>query len=173
MINNNTNLKVLILMSVLAGLLIFTGCGDSNPVKLSPEEVQGRYDITEFIFTPDAEALMAANVRDTLVLDKTSLLLLDGGQFAINYQFIGGEEAFISGEFTVTKSEVELKMSDAAENRLNSLLLHTPLKLSRSEETTSLETSTVKTKDLSLFSDRYAGIPPVEGVFRMKVVKRE
>lgn len=160
-------------MVILVGFLLLTGCGDSNPVNLSPEEVQGRYDFTEFIFTPDAEALMAANVLDTLVMDKTSLLLLDGGQFALNYQFIGGQEAFISGEFTVTKSEVELKMSQASESRLNTLLLHTPLKLTRSEESSNLETTVVKTKDLSLFSDHYAGIPPVQGVLILNLVKRE
>lgn len=171
--NIYTNLKLLSPMVILFALMLLTGCGDSNPVKLSPEEVQGRYDFTEFIFTPNAGALMPANVLDTLVKDRTSLLLLDGGQFALNYQFKGGPEAFISGEFTVTKSEVELKMSDGSESRLNAILLHTPLKLARSEGSSNLETSVVKSKDLSLFSDRYAGIPPVEGVLRLNLVKRE
>jgi len=173
MVNTYTNLKLLSLMAILFGFLLFAGCSDSNPVTLSPEEVEGRYDFTEFIFTPDAGALMAANVLDTLVLDKTSLLLLDGGQFALNYQFIGGQEAFISGEFTVTKSEVELKTSEGSESRLNEILLHTPLKLARSEESSNLETSVVKTKDLSSFSDHYAGIPPVQGVLILNLVKRE
>lgn len=173
MITNNTNSKILSLAAILIGFIAFTGCGDDNPVKLSPDEVQGRYDFTEFVFDPDAEALIAANVLDTLVMDRTSLLLLDGGQFALSYQFIGGEESLISGDFTVTESTVELNMSSGSEDRRNELLLHTPLRLIRNLETSSLETVVVKDKDLSLFSDRYAGIPPVEGELKIKLVLRE
>lgn len=169
----NTKSKILALAAILIGFITITGCGGDNPVKLSPEEVQGRYDFTEFIFIPDAEALMAANVLDTLVLDRTSLLLLDGGQFALNYQFKHGGESLISGDFSVTESVVELKMSSGTEGRRNELLLHTPLKLIRNLETSRLEIMEVRTKDLSLFSDRYKGIPPVEGVLRIKLVLRE
>jgi predicted small lipoprotein YifL len=171
--SNITNSKILALVAILIGFISFTGCGDSNPVKLSPDEVQGRYDFTEFIFTPDAEALIAANVLDTLVMDRSDLLLLDGGQFALSYQFQEGEESLIFGDFTVTESAVELKMSSGAEERQNDLLLHSPLRLTRNLETSSLATIEVKTKDLSLFSDRYAGIPPVEGELRIKLVLRE
>lgn len=173
MIPNNINTKILALAAMLIGFISFTGCGDDNPVKLSPDEVQGRYDFTEFIFTPDAEALAAANVLDTLVMDRTSLLLLDGGQFALSYQFIDGEESLISGDFTVTASAVELNMSSGSEERQKELLLHSPLRLSRNLENSSLETVEVSTKDLSLFSDRYAGIPPVEGELRIVLVPRE
>lgn len=173
MIINNTNSKILVLVAVLIGFISFTGCGDDNPVRLSPDEVQGRYDFTEFVFDPDAAALMNANVLDTLVMDRTSLLLLDGGQFALNYQLIGGEESLISGDFTVTESVVELKMSSGSEERQNQLLLHSPLRLTRNMQTSNLATMEVKTKDLSLFSDRYAGIPPVEGELRIRLILRE
>lgn len=173
MLTNNTNSKILALVAILIGFITVTGCGDDNPVRLSPDEVQGRYDFTEFVFNPDAAALMTANVLDTLVMDRTSLLLLDGGQFALNYQFINGEESLISGDFTVTESAVELNMSSGSEERQNELLLHSPLRLIRNMETSSLELREVRTKDLSLFSDRYAGIPPVEGELKIKLVLRE
>ncbi|NBC64924.1 MAG: hypothetical protein GVY07_04565 [Bacteroidetes bacterium] len=77
MISKNTSSKIFALVAILIGFKSFTGCGDDNPVKLLPIEVQDRYDFTEITFTPDAEALMTANVLYTLVMDKTSLLLLD------------------------------------------------------------------------------------------------
>lgn len=173
MISKNTYSKILALVALLIGFISFTGCGDDNPVRLSPDEVQGRYDFTEFTFIPDAGALMAANVLDTLVMDRTSLLLLDGGQFALNYQFINGEESLISGDFTVTESAVELNMSSGSDDRQNELLLHSPLRLIRNMESSSLETREVRTKNLSLFSGRYEGIPPVEGELRIKLVLRQ
>jgi hypothetical protein len=139
------------------------GCDLSDPVRVLPEDVAGNYTFNEFIFVPDASALDAANLLDTLVIDNTRLRLLDGGQFTLNYQFQGGSESLISGDFTVNESEIRLQAASGSEARLTSLLLHSPITFTRDIDNNRLESMRTKTVDLSSYSSRYAGVPPVQG----------
>jgi hypothetical protein len=169
-----TTLRITILAILFAvGAMSLTNCDKSNPVNVLPEDVAGTYDFIQFVFIPDAAALESANLLDTLVVGNTNLRLLDGGQFTLNYQFMNGPESIISGDFSVSTSEIRLAAAAGSEARLASLLLHSPLRLKRNIDLDKLESTTTKTVDLSAYSGRYAGVPPVRGRLILELVLRD
>lgn len=171
---HNKTTRIIAVMALLAvGSIMNTSCDKSNPVQVLPEDVAGTYDFQQFVFIPDAVALESANLLDTLVVENTNLRLLDGGQFTLNYQFVGGPEAIISGDFRVSSTEIRLQAAAGSEARLASLLLHSPLRLRRNIDLDKLEASVTKTVDLSAFSGRYAGVPPVAGRLVLELILQD
>ena len=166
--------KIITVVALLAVVsIINTSCDKSNPVRVLPEDVAGVYDFQQFIFIPDASALEPANLLDTLVVDNTNLRLLDGGQFTLNYQFKGGSEAIIAGDFSVSSTEIRLQAAAGSEARLASLLLHSPIRMRRNIDLDKLEASVTKTVDLSAYAERYAGVPPVRGRLLIEMILRD
>jgi hypothetical protein len=166
--------KIIAVAALLAvGSIMSSSCDKSNPVRVLPEDVAGTYDFQQFVFIPDAAALEPANLLDTLAVDNTNLRLLDGGQFTLNYQFQGGSEAIISGDFSVSATEIRLQAAAGSEARLASLLLHSPLRLRRNIDLDKLEASATKTVDLSAYAERYAGVPPVRGRLVIEMILRD
>ncbi|MCH8569538.1 MAG: hypothetical protein LAT67_14795 [Balneolales bacterium] len=153
--------------------LLWVGCSKDNPVNILPSEVAGTYDFIRYEFVPSAAAIQPANVLDTLVVQNTFLRLTEGGQFLLNYQFINGPESIISGNFSITANRVELQPAAGSEARLTSLLLQPPLRLDRipaqGQFRDSLEMAKEQVVDLSNFSNRYDGIPPVPGVLFLQL----
>ncbi|MCH8557410.1 MAG: hypothetical protein LAT84_06310 [Balneolia bacterium] len=141
-----------------------------------PEEVAGTYDFDRFEFVPSASAIQPAVVLDTLVAENTFLRLTSGGQFLLNYQFQNGPESLISGNFSVSANRVELQPSAGSEARLTSLLLEAPILLTRvpvsgqSRDSFNMENS--QTVDLSVYSGRYEGLPPVPGILFLDLSPR-
>lgn len=153
-------------------LLILSGCDKENPINVLPSDVAGDYQFTEYQFVPDASAIAPANVLDTLITDKTYIRLIAGGQFIFNYQFRGGQESIIAGEFTVTTSNIILRASPGSEARLISLLLSSPIEFDRSSDSSNpgqITSTTLKTVDLESYSDNYSGVPPVRGRLIMRL----
>lgn len=162
-----------ILFSVTAAI---GACSKENPVNVLPEEVAGNYIFTEFRFVPDAAAIQPANILDTLVTDNTYLRLIAGGQFILHYQFIGSNESIISGDFSITVDNVRLRAAPGSEARLVSLLLNSPLDLRRvfdNGQEEAFEASVQKTVDLESYSSKYAGVPPVRGTLRLRLVRAD
>ncbi|MCC5925609.1 MAG: hypothetical protein JJU41_03520 [Bacteroidetes bacterium] len=162
---------LIILLSITT---IISACNEENPVNVLPDEVAGNYVFTEFRFVPDAAAIQPADILDTLVTANTYLRLIAGGQFILNYQFIGSNEAIISGDFSISLDNIRLRAAPGSEARLVSLLLNSPLDLKRvfdNGEEDSFEASVQKTVDLESYSSRYAGVPPVRGTLRLRLVR--
>lgn len=160
------------LLLMLSFALLSSGCQKENPVQVLPEDVAGTYDFTHFIFIPDAAAIAPANVLDTLVAANTNLRLTASGQFVLSYQFINGPESLIAGTFEVDERRITLRAYPGAEAQLTSLLLDSPLVLNRTDVDGVLEASIRKTVDLAAFSNRYRGVPPIEGTLRLRLVLR-
>jgi hypothetical protein len=160
------------MLLALAALWFLGGCQKENPVAVLPSDVAGTYDFTTFIFIPDAAAIAPANVLDTLVSENTNLRLTASGQFVLSYQFRQGPESLIAGTFDVTQRRITLKPYAGSEAQLTSLLLDSPLVLNRTDVEGVLEASIRKTADLAAFSNRYRGVPPVQGTLRLRLVQR-
>lgn len=172
-LHKKTTRTIAVVALLAVASIMNSSCDKSNPVRVLPEDVAGTYDFQQFVFIPDASALDPANLLDTLAVSNTNLRLLDGGQFTLNYQFLGGPEAIISGDFTVSASEIRLQSAAGSEARLASLLLHSPLSLRRNIDLDKLEASDTKTVDLSAFAERYAGVPPVRGRLVLELILRD
>jgi hypothetical protein len=158
---------------VVFTMVFLTNCNDEdNIVNVPPEEVAGTFDFTNYEFIPNASAIQPANVLDTLVAANTNLRLFDGGQFILSYQFVDGPESVLIGDFTVTETEIRLVIGSGNTNRKASLLLHSPLEFTRSANTNKLTLSSSQTVDLSAFSNRYEGIPPVAGRLEIELERR-
>lgn len=165
---------ILFLMGIVSAITVISACSKENPVNVLPDEVAGNYVFTEFQFEPDASAIQPANILDTLVTANTYLRLIAGGQFILNYQFIGSNESIISGDFSITVDNIRLRAAPGSEARLVSLLLNSPLDLERvfeNGEEESFEASVRKTVDLESYSSKYDGVPPVRGTLRLRLVR--
>lgn len=106
-----------VLVLVLLLTLTLGAYKKDNPVNVLPDEVAGKYIFTEFVFVPDAAAIQPANILDTLVAQNTYLRLIAGGQFILNYQFRGGNESIISGDFSITVDDIRLRAAPRSEAR--------------------------------------------------------
>ncbi len=152
------------------------GCSKDNPVNVLPDEVAGTYDFNRYEFVPTASAIDPANVLDTLVVENSFLRLTSGGQFLLNYQFVNGPESLISGNFSISANRVELQAAAGSESRLTALLLESPIRLNRvsvsNQTRDGLEMENSQTVDLSNFSNRYEGLPPVPGTLFLSLTPR-
>lgn len=167
--------RAILFWSITVSMIAVLGaCSKENPVNVLPDEVAGNYVFTEFRFVPDAAAIQPANILDTLITDNTYLRLIAGGQFILNYQFKGSNESIISGDFSITVDNVRLRAAPGSEARLVSLLLNSPLDLKRvfdNGQQESFEARIQKTVDLESYSSKYAGVPPVRGTLRLRLVR--
>jgi Ni,Fe-hydrogenase III large subunit len=162
-------LSIILMFAVLSTL---SNCSKDSVVNVDPGVVAGTFDFTNYEFIPNASAIQAANVLDTLVTVNTNLRLIAGGQFILSYQFINGFESVIIGDFTASDTEIRLNVSSGNDARLTSLLLHTPLIFSRSTDSGKLTLTATRTVNLAAFSNRYAGIPPVTGRLELELQQR-
>lgn len=153
-------------------LVVVAGCSEENPANVTPDEVADDYSFSRFEFIPLATAVAPANILDTLITANSFLKLTQGGQFLLNYQFTEGPESIIAGNFSLTATQVKLMAAAGSEARLAPLLLDPTVHLDRIPEEGQigerLELSIVKTADLSKFSDRYQGLPPLQG--RLEII---
>ena len=161
--------RIAFMVLVLGGLL--AACDSSDPESRTlPEEVAGAYTFTQFEFDPDATVLPSFNVRDTLVASDTEIELVDSGQFLMTYRLRGGTKQLMTGTFTATRSQVRLHGSEADRAKFEALLLNENLVLVRDEADADVLFANLRaTVDLAAFSDRYAGIGPVEGTLRLRL----
>ncbi len=142
------------LICVLA-FCLFAGCDTTDPVPpVQPEEVAGTYTFTEFRFNPQPEFVPDAVVLDTLNQERTSVELLDSGQFQFRYRLLGGLDNIVNGTFTVNRDRLTLTFEAGNEARLQRLLLEPTLRFDRADSET-LTLSTTKRVDLEAYSEEY------------------
>lgn len=143
------------LLLLAAAFLLFPGCDTSDPEPpIEPAEVAGVYDFQEFRFNPDPQFVPDVVVLDTLVLERTSLELLDSGQFQFRYRLEGGLDNIINGTFTVSEEEVVLVFESGFEARLRALLLDPTLRFNRGSSEL-LRLSRSKEVNLEAYSEDY------------------
>jgi hypothetical protein len=140
---------------LFAALLVSAGCDTSDPTPpADPAEVAGVYDFAEFRFNPDPQFVPDVVVLDTLVLDRTSVELLDSGQFQLRYRLEGGLDNIINGTFTADDDEVALAFESGFESRLRALLLSPTLRFERATSEV-LTLTTTKRVDLEAYAEEY------------------
>ncbi|MEP0546697.1 MAG: hypothetical protein ABJF88_07190 [Rhodothermales bacterium] len=136
-------------------LSVLPGCDTTDPIPpADTTEVTGTYDFTLFRFNPDPQFVPDAVVLDTLNQERTSVELLDSGQFQFRYRVVGGLDNIINGTFTVTRDEVTLTFESGNEARLQRLLLDSTLQFDRADSET-LTLSRTKRVDLEAYSEVY------------------
>jgi hypothetical protein len=136
-------------------LSVLPGCDTTDPVPpAETTEVTGTYDFTLFRFNPAPQFVPDAVVLDTLNLERTSVELLDSGQFQFRYRVLGGLDNIINGTFTVTRDEVTLSFEGGNETRLQRLLLDPTLQFDRADSET-LTLSRTKRVNLEAYSEVY------------------
>lgn len=154
-------------------VLLMAGCDSSDPVDDDPIVVNpaaGTYAFNTFAFDPDADVLPTLNLLDTLVTSETRLQLFDGGDFVLAYRYKQGSTYAIFGSYVVSQREVRLRATEGRsdEKRFADLLFAgAELVLKRSPAGTDLSTDTRRIVNLGTLSDRYKGIPPVEGTLQL------
>jgi hypothetical protein len=162
---------LLLLVSLLlaATLAACDSNGDDDP---TPADIAGTYDVAEFRFVPDAGAITAANVLDTLVADGTSVRVLSGGDFTFEYEFEGGVTRSLSGEVEVRTDEVRFTFDAADAARREQLLLPESLVFDR-EDDGELSASEEISVDLEAFDeDFYDGIDDEQGELTLRLTPR-
>lgn len=159
-----------------ASFLLFPGCDTSDPVPpVEPAEVAGVYDFVEFRFNPDPQFVPDVVVLDTLNLERTSIELLDSGQFQFRYRLQGGLDNIVNGTFTVDSEEVILSFESGFEVRLQALLLEPTLRFSRASSE-DLTLSTSKRVNLEAYSEEYRNtgldLTNVRGLLEVEMHRR-
>lgn len=143
---------------VLCGVLafgLFPGCDTTDPVQsVNPTEVTGTYDFQLFRFNPDPQFVPDAVVLDTLNQERTSIELLDSGQFQFRYRLLGGLDNIVNGTFTANRDQVTLTFESGSEARLQRLLLESTLRFDRADSET-LTLSRAKRVNLESYADEY------------------
>lgn len=160
------------------GLLALAGCDTTDPVPpASPSDVAGIYDIVTFRFTPQAQAIAPADVRERLVAEETYFELLAtqrGGQFQLRYRRVGELADIINGDFSVNASTVSLTVGEEDRPSLPRLLLDAQIPLVRESDDT-LVRSAVKTVNLEQYDPQQyggAGLTSVRGTLELRLVRR-
>ncbi len=166
------------LTAALFCCILFAGCDTTDPEPpTSPADVAGLYDITDFLFDPNAGAIADADVLDRLEPGATLDLLNTqrGGQFQLRYQFVGELPDLISGDFTVTQNTVTLTVREEDRPSLSGLLLDSLIPLMRESDTV-LSRSVAKSVNLEDFDPMQyggAGLTNVQGTLTLRLVQRE
>jgi hypothetical protein len=158
------------MIPLLAAGFFLAACDSGDPIDGPvPADVAGTYRFAFLTFEPDAPALPAYNVLDTLDLAQSQLQLLDGGSFVLTYRLEGANTVAVAGDFSVTNREVRLRGRETDQSRFDALLLDRNLTLQRSAEAPALLSAERRmTVDLAERSDVYMGIPPVAGTLRVR-----
>jgi hypothetical protein len=161
---------------LFAAFLLVAGCDTSDPTPpADPAEVAGVYDFIEYRFNPDPQFVPDVVVLDTLILDRTSVELLDSGQFQLRYRLVGGLDNIINGMFVADDDEVVLSFEGGFEARLRTLLLNSTLRLSRTGADV-LTLTTSKRVDLEAYSEEYRNtgldLTDVRGLLEIELRRR-
>ena len=155
--------RSLTLTAVLAVLsLTLLGC-DSNSADEDLGTHAGEYTFQQFRFVPDSPLLEPVNMLDTLVVSATRLQLFTSGRFTLLYQFEGGKSTFVGGDATGASGGVKLKGERSDEAIYGSLLLPVEFELKTGTAAGTLNATLERRVNLAAFSDRYQGLPSVEG----------
>lgn len=170
-----SRLSVLALCCAFA-LVLFTGCDTTDPVPpVEPTEVTGTYDFTLFRFNPDPQFVPDAVVLDTLNQERTSIELLDSGQFQFRYRVVDGLDNIINGTFAVSRSQVTLTFEAGNETRLGRLLLEPTLVFARADSET-LTLSQARRVNLesygSVYRDTGLDLTDVRGLLEIDLSRR-
>lgn len=171
-------MKMRFRLSLLAVIVLFvlTGCDSGDPADdASPSDVAGEYIFTEFVFTPVAqEVVQPINVLDTLVTSTTHLNLFSAGSFIFFYEFVEGDQDFLTGDFSVTDRTVRIDGSSDHRSKYNDLLLMEDFTLRRDETNPNVLTAEIElTVNPSAFSDRYEGIGSLDGTLNLRLVIKQ
>lgn len=167
-------LQLGLLSVALLCVLVLGACDSGDPIdEPEPRDVAGRYSFTEFIFQPSSSLVQPINVLDTLVVGRTHLDLSSGGNFIFAYEFMNGDQFFLSGNFAVTANSVRIDGDREHRSSYNKLLLNEDFTLRRSSDTPGVLIAEVpQTIDPATFSDRYEGIGSLSGTLRLRLVKQ-
>lgn len=159
------------LVAALSLALSVAACDSGDPEdQPQPRDVAGRYSFTEFVFDPISSAVQPINVLDTLEANTTHLDLSSGGNFIFAYEFVEGDEYFLSGSFTVTEQTVRILGSSDHRESYNRILLAEQFTLRRDEAAPGVLTAEVPlTVNPANFSNRYVGITALEGTLRLRL----
>lgn len=149
---------------LFAGAMIYSACDSGGP-NVEVSEIDGDYEFTEFRFLPDASALPAVNVLDTLTDNTASLSLSSNRRFTLRYRFQEADGSnFIDGSFDPAEDDrIQLNVSEETRAEADDVLLPGSFRLDIVEDGARLEGEFADRVDLAAFSESYAGIPPVEG----------
>ncbi len=162
-----------ILSIALLSMVVLGACDSGDPIdEPEPRDVAGRYNFTQFVFQPSSAAVEAINVLDTLVVGRTHLDLSSGGNFIFAYEFVAGDQFFLSGDFRVTANAVRIDGARDHRASYNRLLLDEDFTLRRNDDAPGVLTAEIpKTIDPAAFSDRYEGINSLSGTLSIRLVK--
>lgn len=151
------------LLLLLPSVFLWAACdsGDSGP---DIDDIVGEYGFIEYRFLPDSPLLAPVEMTDTLVVAETRLQLFTSGRFTLLYRFEGAPSAtFVGGDAERTSSGVRLKGESSDESAYLDLLLPIEIELNTGATSGRLSANMDRRVNLSAFSDRYAGLPSVEG----------
>lgn len=150
---------------LLALLFLIPVACDSNNMEDGISSLAGEYDFTEFQFIPDSNLLEPVNLLDTLVVTSTQLQIFSAGRFTLLYEFRGGSSKFVGGDAHRTDRGVRLSGAREDEEIFSDLLL--PIEFELRSEGSILMTQEDRRVNLEAYSNRYRGLPSVEGTLSL------
>jgi hypothetical protein len=158
----------------MTALLIMSGCDSGDPIdRPEPRDVAGQYSFTEFRFQPVGGAVQPINVLDTLDQSGTDLRLSSDGTFILSFEFLNGSPFFLNGQFSVSESTVRIEGSDSQNSTYARLLLSPDFTLRRNLDQPGLLTAEIsRVIDPSAFSNRYRGVPSLDGKLFIRLEER-
>lgn len=158
----------------MTALLIMSGCDSGDPIdRPDPRDVAGRYSFTELRFQPVGGAVQPINVLDTLDQSGTDLRLSSDGTFILSFEFVNGSPFFLNGQFSVSELTVKIDGSDSQNSTYARLLLSSDFTLRRNLDQPGLLTAEIsRVIDPSAFSNRYRGVPSLDGKLFIRLEER-
>lgn len=152
-------------------LLFLVACDSNNDNRSDVEAVAGEYAFVEFRFLPDSDLLTPVNMLDTLLVENTRLQLFSSARFTLLYQFEGGDPTFVGGTFSVSDRRVRLNGAIDEAAFYEALLLSNETTLDR-QDNGDLSADINRSVNLSAFSNRYRGLPSVDGKTILRLSRR-
>ncbi len=115
----------LLLLTAVA-LAALPACDSGSAVDPpTPADIAGTYEIAEFRFQPDAPAISAVSLLDTLAVSATTVQVLDGGSALLLYRLRGPNQSqrVIQGSVEVRREQVRLTFNSGTDTERRRLLL--------------------------------------------------
>jgi hypothetical protein len=162
--------RLLIAVPLLFAVAL-AACDSDGGDAPTPADIAGVYDVQELRFRPNAGALSAANVLDTLVAENTSFEILDSGDAIFRYRIRGGQTRVLLGEVEVRSQEVRLQFESGSATARQQLLLPESIVFTR--EGTGLSASVETRVDLEAYDpDQYDTFDNVLGRLTLRLSPR-
>ncbi len=166
--------------AIFAAVLLFvatttlTACDSGGEDAVDVAVVVGTYAFSQWTFAPNASAIADANVLDTLVAVQTSMRFTADRRFLLDYRFVGGaNDLFISGTYAINGQQLDVRLDGSFDTTRRKLLLPRDFTLRVLDNGVRLEGSIPRNGvDLTEFSNRYAGVPPLDGTLLLQLRKR-